>query len=281
MRCQWQNLLEILPHWLRTAVSQAGSQELEEIRIRTGHRVQLSGSQGTIWLDRVAEGEDLTYIINLASRYSPWTSTGIGMGYLTASGGHRIGLCGKVVLEHGSIKNYSHISSLCIRVAKDYPGIAAQLEAKESLLIIGSPGSGKTTLLRDLIRQISDRDVGAVCVVDEREELFPLENGKHCFYPGRRTDVISGCAKSQGMEILLRCMNPAVIAVDEITNPSDCDALRKACWCGVRLIATAHAGSLQQLRSRPVYQPLLACGAFEWAVVLQQDKSWQRVRLTS
>jgi stage III sporulation protein SpoIIIAA len=46
------------------------------------------------------------------------------------------------------------VTGLCIRVARDFPGIAAGVKAlKGSVLILGPPGSGKTTLLRDLIRQ--------------------------------------------------------------------------------------------------------------------------------
>ena len=53
--------------------------------------------------------------------------------------------------------------------------------------ITGGTGCGKTTLLRDLIRQISDIQSGAVVVVDERGELFPegcgFPAGKHRILP--------------------------------------------------------------------------------------------------
>ena len=74
--------------------------------------------------------------------------------------------------------------------------------------IPGGPGCGKTTLLRDLARCLSTRQF--VSVVDERSELFP----EH-FARGTRLDVLQGCPKQQGIEILLRTMGPDTIAVDE------------------------------------------------------------------
>ena len=81
------------------------------------------------------------------------------------------------------------------------------------------------------------------------------------------------------MDMLLRTMCPDTIAMDEITKDTDCEALKKAAWCGVRLIATAHAADTAELRRRNVYSPLLQCGIFTHAVVLQKDKSFRTERL--
>ena len=96
---------------------------------------------------------------------------------------------------------------------------------------------------------------------------------------GTRLDVLQGCPKQQGIEILLRTMGPECIVVDEITEAGDCDALLRAGWCGVRLIATAHAGSLRDLMTRPLYQPLLRSGIFDHILVMHRDKSWKEERL--
>ena len=69
------------------------------------------------------------------------------------------------------------------------------------------------------------------------------------------------------------------IAVDEITAAEDCDGLIQAGWCGVSLLATAHASSVSDLFSRPVYAPLIASGLFETAVVMRKDKSWYTERI--
>ena len=280
MICAWNELVSILPDWMRRPVDKQGSTELQELRLRIGHPPELVFGNNWQRLSRSVTVEDLKFCINTASRYSPWSAESVTQGYLTAPGGHRIGLCGDVVVDGNTVRGIRNLSSLCIRVARDFPGIGASLRSeKRSMLIIGSPGSGKTTLLRDLIRQISNGGTGSVSVVDERGELFPLSNGKSCFDSGARTDVISGCSKTHGIEMVLRTMGPATIAVDEITAECDCDALIQAGWCGVRLIATAHAADVDDLYNRPVYQKLRKSGLFECVLVLQKDKTWSLERM--
>ena len=77
----------------------------------------------------------------------------------------------------------------------------------------------------------------------------------------------------------LKTMGPTTIAVDEITAKADCDALTEAGWCGVNLLATAHARNLEDLKTRPVYRPLWDSNLFETVIILQQDKSFKAERL--
>ena len=79
--------------------------------------------------------------------------------------------------------------------------------------------------------------------------------------------------------MLLRTMNPGWIAVDEITAGEDCDALIQGAWCGVNLMATAHARSIRDLFHRPVYKHLLALDVFENILVMQADKTWKLERI--
>ena len=79
--------------------------------------------------------------------------------------------------------------------------------------------------------------------------------------------------------MVLRTMNPAIIAVDEITAAEDCDALIHAGWCGVQFLATVHAGNRKDLYSRPVYKPLIKSGLFENLIILQPDQSWRIERM--
>ena len=189
-------------------------------------------------------------------------------------------MCGDAVIQNAEMTGIRNPVSLCIRVARDFPGIAQAAAAYNgSVLIIGKPGSGKTTLLRDLIRLRSEQGPGSVGVVDERGEIFPVTENGSCFDAGRRTDVITGCSKAVGIEVLLRTMGPECIAVDEITASEDCTALVNAGWSGVALLATAHAGSLEDLRNRPVYRPLCNCGLFQMVLVLKPDKSWSAERM--
>jgi stage III sporulation protein AA len=136
-------------------------------------------------------------------------------------------------------------------------------------------------LLRDLIRQKSNQGSGCIAVVDEREEIFPYVHNQPCFSLGKHTDVLSGCSKTQGIEIVLRNMGPDIIAVDEITAAEDCAALLHAGWCGVRLLATAHAGSLKDLLSRPVYQPIIKSCIFDTVLIMNADKTWTAERVVA
>lgn len=279
MICAWKELLSILPRWLQQEVDERSRQTLQEIRLRLNSPPELVMQNGASVLARRVTMDDLNHCVNAASRYSPWSAATMSEGYLTAAGGHRIGVCGDAVVQNGKMNGIRYIRSLCIRVARDYPGISKDLYRQdESILILGSPGSGKTTLLRDLIRKISDGGNGAVSVVDERGELFPLSEGTSCFNAGRRTDILTGCDKASGIDAVLRTMGPTVIAVDEITAERDCQAIIRAAWCGVRLLATAHAASMHELRSRTVYAPLLKSGVFRTVVILNRDKSWQAER---
>lgn len=275
MRCQWQSFLSLLPPPLREPVDQIGKHDLQELRLRVGQTVELVRKDGQTFLPLRVTSDDFTYIVNMATQYSPWASESSCKGFITAPGGHRIGLCGTAVMERGQVCGFREIHSVCIRIARDIPGIGGSAaKISGSILIIGRPGAGKTTLLRDIIRQISEYDTLQIVVIDEREEIFPVSAGQFAFPPGRHTDVLSGCPKKEGFDMALRCMGPDVIAMDEITSAEDCESMLRAGWCGVRLIATAHAGSVKELYSRPIYQPILACKLFDHVIVMEQDKSW-------
>lgn len=273
MKCDWNGLLSILPGWMRRDVDELGRDTLQELRLRSGLPPELVRWEGDMLLQRTVTEEELRYIINAASRYSPWAAATMAHGYISSPGGHRIGSCGEAVIQNGSMTGLRKISSLCIRIARDLPGIAGKLEGLgSSMLIIGKPGNGKTTLLRDLIRQRAK--TRPVAVVDERGELFP-----EGFDKGERTDILTGCRKVEGVEQLLRTMSPAAIAVDEITAAEDCEALIDASWCGVEVLATAHASCKEDLYARQVYRPLVKDRIFDTLVILHADKSWTWERM--
>lgn len=271
MKCMQTQLLGILPVRIRTAIMKEDIPRLTEIRLRLDRPGELIMTEGFRQLDGLVSGEDLQFCVNTASRYSPWSAAGMKDGFLTAPGGHRIGLCGE-----WTGNGFRSLTSVCIRVSKDLPGISAGIPLHDSLLILGPPGSGKTTLLRDLIRRISREDRGSIAVVDERCELFPA--GK-CGFDEGFADVLSGCPKKIGIPMVLRTMGPSWIALDEITASEDCDALVQAGWCGVKLVATAHASGIPDLMARPVYEPLMNTRLFRNVVVLDRNKQWHMERI--
>lgn len=279
MVCQWQNVLSVLPGWMKQKVDEQREKGLQEIHIRLGQRPILRFQNEELELDRIIARDDLNFVINTASRYSPWSCTTVANGYITIPGGHRLGLCGDMVVKQGAVSGPRWISSVCMRICADHPGIAQGIPQTGSVLVIGAPGSGKTTLLRDLIRIRSDSGSGNIIVIDERCEIFPVNQDRFSFVPGRRTDVLSGCPKAWGIDAAVRCMGPSAIAVDEITASGDCQALIHAGWCGVDVIATAHAANRQDLMTRPVYKPLLDMKLFQYLIIMNLDKSYRTERM--
>ena len=210
-------------------------------------------------------------------------------GFVTVPGGHRIGLAGRTVLEGGAVRGLRDIGAFNIRIARERRGAAARLlphiadRARRSVLstlIVAPPQQGKTTMLRDIVRTVSYGDwpmpeargwpARKVGVVDERSEIAACVRGVPVFDVGPRTDVLDACPKAEGMMMLLRSMSPELLAADEIGRPEDADAIREAAHAGVPVIATAHAGGLEDARGRTTIRRLLDEGAFAAVVELRR-----------
>lgn len=269
MNCAWNELIALLPQEMKKDVDSLGRDKLQELRLRLGKKPELVLSSGSQWLDRTVTEQQLQFVINMASKYSPWAAATSKDGYISAAGGHRIGICGTAA---GT--GIRDVTSLNIRVARDFPGIADGIKITGNTLIIGPPGCGKTTLLRDLARKVAAEHT--VTVVDEREELFPAG-----FVSGVRMDRLSGFLKPQGIGMALRTMGPEYIAVDEITAEEDCRALLGVALCGVKVLATAHASNRYDLIKSRIYEPIVALKLFETLIVMGRDKSWCLERMVA
>ena len=284
----------VLPEELARALAALSREErvgAEELRLRRGFPMSVLLPPG----ERSLEGGTVTeshlrQVLENASQASAHTVLEqTRNGFVTLRGGHRIGLCGTVSRRDGEVISLRYLSSLSIRVARAVTGQAGRVLPElledgvfQSTLILGPPGAGKTTLLRDLIRALSDGDgvtPRRVGVADERGEIAALWRGEAQFYVGRRTDVLDGCPKAEGLAILLRGMNPQVLAADEITHPADAAAVTEAAGCGAALLATAHGGGVEDLRRRPVYRSLLAEGVFRRVVLVSRDGNGRAFRV--
>ncbi len=289
-RCQQAAML--LPKPLREqilALDGEAQMQTEEIRLRTGHPLALTLTNGALFLSgQIVEQQHLEQVVDLVTGYSRYTAAeSMRYGFFTARGGFRVGLCGSMVMEQGEIRTVAELSSLSIRIPRERKGIAEAMLRElfgekgiaESFLVISPPGAGKTTFLRDAVRLLSDQYHRRVALVDERGEIAAAWRGAAQLEVGRQTDVISGCPKDQALNLLLRAMNPQIIVVDEVVGELDMEGIIRAANSGVLLVASVHAQDMEELRRKRVYAAMLAAGIFQKAVVISKQGSRRIYRM--
>lgn len=269
-------------------------QDAQEIRLRVGRPVMIIGSlQNYFVTERAAvisvmrsdllsaTLEQLDETFQAMCGYSVYSyQNDIKNGFLTIQGGHRVGLCGTAVFHNGEIAGIRNISSMNIRISRQISGAADQLLRQlqgdvEGLLLAGAPCSGKTTILRDLARQLSIGKNGPfrkVVVVDERGELGGVCGGL-CHNDLGLSDVLNGYPKGEGILRAVRCLSPDVIICDEVGNLADISAIEEGLNAGAAMIASIHAGSLQELKRRKQAQRLLETGAFSQVALLETGRT--------
>lgn len=269
-----------LPRRIREKLKETELEGVQEIRLRSGRPVFLKEAGKSRFLDETPlTTADIRETVSLLSAYSLYAfEEELRQGYLTIEGGHRVGFCGKAVLEQGEIRTLKQINALNIRIAGEQKGWGEKIlpflmegDVFCHTLIVSPPGCGKTTLLRDMVRCLSEglRTVG---VVDERGEIAPLRDGMPQMDVGPCTDVLEGCPKAKGMVLLLRSMSPDIIAVDELGRAEDISALEEVLNAGVRIIATAHGSDFDDIRQRPQLGTLVERRIFERYLFLSNRK---------
>ncbi|MCL2588654.1 MAG: stage III sporulation protein AB [Oscillospiraceae bacterium] len=281
---RFDEAVELLPYQLRgpaRLVDEMDKARTEEFRLRLGQVPSLVLPEGERpFASSNITSKELTAVLEIAAGASVHAvRDSLRQGYITARGGCRVGLGGQAAVREGEVCGFTHLGSAAIRITKEILGVAdailPQLKERgtlQSTLILSPPGGGKTTVLRDIVRQCSDG--GRRCAVaDERGELAALKDGRPQMDLGSRTDVMAGCPKDKAVLMLLRAMNPEVIAMDEITAPADTQALESAANCGVTLLATAHGHGLDDLLRKPMYRKLLRKGLFTRLVTIDQGPS--------
>lgn len=288
-------ILSLMPPRLRAPLERAAASyaaRVQEITLRAGRPLCIYCTGGMYCLDtdgllgdRVpgdplcVTGEELQSILMKLCDYSVYSHQDeLNRGYITATGGLRVGVCGSAVMKDGRVANMNHITTLSFRVPREVidcsKTLLSLIRPLRGALICGPPCSGKTTLVRDAARALSY--TYRVSVADERGELAGNISRQFSYDMGL-CDVYAGMPKGEAVLCAVRSMAPDIIVCDEMGDSGDVASVRYALRCGAACIATVHAASMEDLRSRPVMRELLSAGAFRYLVFLDDRRAGGRI----
>jgi stage III sporulation protein AA len=261
--------------------------EVIEIRLRINSPVLIKTLKRELFLDEkiIITKKDIDDILgNLTKNSIHAFENEINKGYITLEGGHRVGISGDCIYDKEELKGFKNITSLNIRIAKEFPGCSNKsikhlITPDKNIyntLIIGPPLSGKTTLIRDVARNLSDGFKAPyfegcdVTLIDERGEISAVYNGIPQMNTGRRTDVLSYCRKSDGFFMSIRALSPKVIISDELGSVEDFEIVQYALKSGVKIVTTAHGFSLDDVKRNLYLRNILNNNFFERAIILNK-----------
>ena len=194
-------------------------------------------------------------------------------GYIPFGRGCRAGVCGEGIIKDGQTEGFRKIYGINLRLRrfiKDFGTEAARRVCENGLkgaLVYSPPNCGKTTLLKSMARALSDGSLGRafrVGLCDERNELYVPE------LTAGLVDAVCGIKKAAAATLLLRSMSPEILICDELT-PDDASAMINAVNTGVCVIASAHAETERDLKSRPFIKSLIETGAFPLLIKIGAD----------
>lgn len=291
------DILRLMSPRLRELLKNIDYEGVTEIRLRCNQPlfIYINNKEYYIARDKLTKNLNEACIINegdiketveYITNYSIYAfNDEIKNGFITVTGGHRVGLCGKTVYDStGNVKTIRHIQAINIRIAHEIPGCSKNVipmlfeeNIFQNTLIIASPGLGKTTLLRDIVKNLSDGcSFGSYTIglVDERAEIASSYLGKPQNNVGKRTDVMDCCKKTDGIMMLVRSMKPDIIAIDEIGGSMDCKAIEYGALCGCKLLATIHGKDMEDVLqkktmidiiSNQIFKRFVVCGRNGWS----------------
>ena len=276
----WQETLQFfagcMPRSIVRVLVNQPEDSVREIRVRAGDHAALVTHEGEIVCPGMLSQPQVAQMAEALCEHALYArAEEQRQGFVALRGGHRMGLCGRVISHGQSVRALREISSVCIRIAGQWMGAAEALAPHlvdeegmvRSALIIGMPGSGKTTILRDACRMLSEQGKH-VCIVDERSEIAAMCAGVPQLDVGPNTDVLDGCSKEAGLRWMLRSMSPDVLAVDELSGPLDVQAVSEAVRSGVSVLATLHGRSAEAALARGALYQLVQNRAFDRYVQL-------------
>ena len=128
----------------------------------------------------------------------------------------------------------------------------------------------------DNCRQLSGGRLGEsvkVLVCDERGELGACYGSVPQNDLGSNCDLLTAYPKAEGIMIALRSFSPDIIICDEVASEEEAAAIEIGLNSGVCFALSLHAGSVEELRRKPIARRLAQTGAFDTAVLLSGRES--------
>ncbi len=260
--------LELLPYPLATAAVKTAAQNkgaLHEIRLRLDQYLAVTSFGRNLKCNIRCTRDDIDFVIRRLCGNSLYSHADtIREGYISGPCGIRAGVCGRAVVGGNVINAVTDITSVSIRIPHRVRGAAnsayellRERDFSCGMLIYSKPGVGKTTLLRELaVRLASGEGTHRIAVVDTRCEIMTgMEESL-------MADVLFSYPRDKGIEIAMRTLSPEFIICDEISRTSDAEAVLNAVGSGVRIIATSHAESFDELMSHSFIRELDSKNAF-------------------
>lgn len=201
-------------------------------------------------------------------------------GFITIENGFRIGISGTAVIENNQLKTIKNFFSLNIRIPHSVKNCSLNAfhyiienGVLNNTLIISPPGAGKTTFLKDFINQMSERKYSSnILIVDERGEIAGVNEEGKTILQSNFIDVLSFMPKKDAIKFGVRSLSPNLIVTDEIASEDDINALFYAGNCGVKIIATIHAGNIDELKHKSFLKDALQTKLFSRFVVLSSNE---------
>ena len=259
------SVISILPPDIGSAIKEYNGR-YTEIRLRKNRHVALCCYGKNTELSAYTDEKTLSECVDALCSHSLYTHMHtIAEGYIQLGSGVRVGVCGRAVCDGDRIKHISEITGLNIRIPIEVPGVAREIYSQIkkggfllSLLIFSPPNLGKTTLLRDLAQQLAVGTYGKkVVIIDSRCEI-ETDRLSRC----SNIDIMSGYPKDKAIEIATRTLSAEYILCDEIGGLAEAESLLSVQNCGVPVVATAHASSIEELLTRKNIRILHDSGFF-------------------
>lgn len=267
------NVINKLPPYLGTRLTiyleALTYRQIDEIRLKANSFLCLIADYKNIVTDIYISTDVIEECFNALCNYSIYAHFDtIKKGYINVGNGIRACICGKATIENDELLGIHNISSINIRIpnkilnASNYLfNLLEKTNFSKSVLLYSAPGVGKTSILRDLILKIEDvYPKIRYSIIDTKEEIT---SGVDALITG---DIFLSYPKGLAIELATKGMTPQYILCDEISSYDEATSIQKALNCGVKIVATTHAGSKDELLSKEILKGLINDNVFDYAL---------------